>query len=144
MYTIDLDSFNCCCEPEPPSIMQPDDLLKNLEWLKDETTEKMVVVPLDSSNHVLAQEVITSGITNKVLLHPREVFRAVLKHPTATSLILVHNHPSGRPDPSKEDIDLTRIIAAAANVLQFKLLDHRVVGKYGAKSIRQLNPDLFN
>jgi DNA repair protein RadC len=72
--------------------------------------------------------IVSVGTLSTTLVHPREVFRPALLEPTA-SLILLHNHPSGDPTPSREDVRLTRQLVESAHLLDLRLHDHVVIGQ---------------
>ena len=82
---------------------------------------------LNTKNHVLAMPVISVGTLSASIVHPREVFQAAISH-AAASMILVHNHPSGDPTPSPEDIAVTRRMAEAGKVMDIPVLDHIILG----------------
>ena len=105
--------------------------------LARERTEQFRVLFLDGRNRLLADEVLGAGTVNHAPVYPREVVRRALElH--ATALILVHNHPSGDPTPSRADIEMTREVAEAARMLGITLHDHLVVGRGGSASLRQM------
>ena len=89
-------------------IRTPADVFQNYQSLfKDHVRERFVVFWLNSANKVLGFEVITEGLLNSSLTHPREVFWGAIVS-TCASIILAHNHPSGNPEPSQEDISITK------------------------------------
>jgi DNA repair protein RadC len=90
--------------------------------------EEFHVVLLDQKHRVIKTEQITVGLSNKSLVHPREVFRPAIQE-SASAVILVHNHPSGDPTPSQEDKTITKELKGAAEVLSVRLLDHIILGK---------------
>ena len=98
-----------------------------MEYLQ---TEHFCVVGLSTKNHVLFQETISQGTLNASLVHPREVFKPLIKRACA-SVLLVHNHPSGNVTPSKEDIELTQSLVKAGELLQIQVLDHIIIGGNG-------------
>lgn len=89
--------------------------------------EILKVVLLDTKLRLLRAEDIALGSLNECVAHPREIFRPAIVH-KAYAVILVHNHPSGDPSPSKADQRLTRQLADAASLLQINLLDHIIIG----------------
>ena len=93
----------------------------------DPTIEWVYSIPLNRKNYPFARFVITRGTATASLLHPREIMRTVFLT-GASSLILVHNHPSGITAPSSSDIQVTKQIREAAKVCQVTLLDHVIVG----------------
>jgi len=88
--------------------------------------EVFKVVLLDSANQVLKDVTISSGTLNSSVVHPREVFKAAIDE-SAASLILLHNHPSGNPDPSEQDIQVTRQLVKAGEIVGISVLDHIIV-----------------
>jgi DNA repair protein RadC len=96
--------------------------------LKDKKEEHFYVLLLNNQNHVIKKELISKGILDSAILHPREVFRPAIKHSSAR-IILVHNHPSGNPQPSQEDLDITQRLISAGEEIDIKVLDHVIVGK---------------
>ncbi len=117
-----------CSEP----LSSPDEVLAYLDTLDIASADRevFVVLHLDTRNRVVAHETTSIGSQNASLVHPREVFKAaILKG--ATSIILAHNHPSGDPAPSKEDIDLTHRLAEAGGLMGIQVLDHVVVAPPG-------------
>lgn len=100
-------------------------------------TERFRVLFLDARNCLLRDEVVASGSVRGVVVHPREIMRRAMEV-GATALILVHNHPSGDPAPSPADIETTRRVAAAADLMGLSLHDHLVVARSGYSSLRRL------
>lgn len=98
-----------------------------MEEMRNYRREHFRVVMLDVKNRVLGTEEISIGSLNASLVHPREVFRpALLK--SCAGIILVHNHPSGDPTPSSEDLEVTRRLCEAGKLLGIEVLDHVVIG----------------
>lgn len=95
--------------------------------LRHETSEQARVLFLDRKNKLIADEVVGRGTVDHAPVYPREIARRALEL-AASAVILVHNHPSGDPTPSKADIDLTREIEKALKALEIRLHDHLVVG----------------
>jgi DNA repair protein RadC len=93
--------------------------------------EKFWVLCLNRKNRLLKQVEITSGTATSSLAHPREVFRAAIRH-GATAVVCVHNHPSGDPAPSAADVQVTRQLRDAAKAVDIDLLDHVIVGRPAA------------
>ncbi|WP_019912441.1 RadC family protein [Paenibacillus sp. HW567] len=89
--------------------------------------EHFILLMLSTKNDVIAKEVISIGTLNAAIVHPREVYYAAIKRCSA-AIIAIHNHPSGDPSPSQEDIDLTKRLVLAGNVIGIELLDHVIVG----------------
>ncbi|MGH6871532.1 MAG: RadC family protein [Rhizomicrobium sp.] len=99
--------------------------------------ESFRVLFLDRKNALIADEVQTEGTVDHTPVYPREIVKRALEL-SASALILVHNHPSGDPTPSRADIDLTREIAEAARHLRIAVHDHVVVGRGGTASFKAL------
>jgi DNA repair protein RadC len=99
--------------------------------------EEFRVLFLDRKNVLVADEVQSKGTVDHAPVYPREILRRALEH-GASALILVHNHPSGDPTPSRADIDMTREIAAAAKALKIAVHDHLVIGRNGHASFKAL------
>lgn len=104
--------------------------------LRHETREHFVVLLLSTKNHVLATPTISIGSLNASIVHPRELFREVINH-SAASVILAHNHPSGDPTPSSEDISLTRKLVDAGGILEIPVLDHIIIGDKKYVSLKE-------
>lgn len=96
--------------------------------------EEMHVLTLNAGNRVIRSHQVTVGLLNSTQVHPREIFRPAIMD-AAASIMLVHNHPSGNPKPSSEDLKVTEDIEAAGKLIGLKLLDHIVVAKDGCISI---------
>jgi len=95
--------------------------------LGQEKQEHFIVLYLDSKHHILKEETISIGTLDASLVHPREVFKRAIQE-SAYGIILVHNHPSGDPSPSEQDIEVTKALKEAANILYLKLIDHVIIG----------------
>ena len=103
--------------------------------LQHESREQVRVLFLDRKNQLIADEVSNHGTIDHAPVYPREIVRRALEL-SASSLILVHNHPSGDPTPSKADIDITLAVIAAARPLGISIHDHLVVGRDGVVSFK--------
>ena len=99
--------------------------------------EEFRVLFLDRKNILIADEVQARGTIDHTPVYPREIVKRALEH-GASAIILVHNHPSGDPTPSRADIDMTREIAAAAKALHIAVHDHLVIGRGGHASFKSL------
>lgn len=100
-----------------------------------EPVEQLRVLYLNTRNRLLFDETVAEGSINIAPIYPREIVRRSLEV-GATALILAHNHPSGDPKPSREDIRVTRLVAAAAEALDIRLHDHVIVARSGWISLR--------
>lgn len=96
--------------------------------MREQKRERLVALLLDTKNQVLREEVISIGSLNANIVHPREVFKAALMESCA-SVILSHNHPSGDPTPSREDIAVTEKLVEGGKLLGIDVLDHVVIGE---------------
>ena len=100
------------------------------QFLEDADREQVIVCCLDTKNQPLSISVVSMGILNSSLIHPREIFKtAILTN--AASLILYHNHPSGETEPSTEDINITKRIKEAGVLIGIELIDHIIIGSEG-------------
>jgi DNA repair protein RadC len=102
-----------------------------------EPREQFRVLFLDRKNQLIADEAMNEGTVDHAPVYPREVVRRALEL-SAKSMIIVHNHPSGDPTPSRPDIEMTRQIIEAARALGIDVHDHLIVGRDGVASFKQL------
>lgn len=124
-----------------PYFSQPREVaLYYMEDLRHRRQEMALVVMLDTRGRLLGDEVISSGTVNGTVIGVREIFISALNH-RAVSIILIHNHPSGEPDPSPEDISLTQRVRDAGSVIGIPLLDHIIIGDRRAVSLAKLIRD---
>lgn len=99
-------------------------------FLEDLDREQVLVCCLDNKNQPVSITIVSTGTLNSSLIHPREVFKtAILSN--AAGIILFHNHPSGDPEPSQEDINITTRINEAGKIMGIELLDHIIIGSEG-------------
>ena len=98
------------------------------ERLKDEKQEHFYVLMLNNMNYIVEEKLISKGILDKTLIHPRELFRHAIKN-SVSKIILVHNHPDGDPTPSTNDLEITEELAKAGNIIGIKIVDHVIIGK---------------
>ena len=89
--------------------------------------ENFVIVCLNTKNKIAGVHTVSIGSLNASIVHPREVFKAALLN-NANGIICLHNHPSGDPEPSRDDIEITHRLANAGNILGIKVLDHVIIG----------------
>jgi len=97
----------------------------------DRDREAFIVLLLDVKHRVIAEEVVTIGILDGSLIHPREVFKAAIAANSA-AIIIAHNHPSGDPAPSGQDQEVTNRLRKAGEILGIPVVDHVIVGSTGA------------
>lgn len=106
------------------------------ELLQNETRELTVVILLDTKGGVINHQIVSIGTLAEALIHPREVFYPAIKH-KASSLILIHNHPSGDTTPSKQDIEVTETLIHVGKIMGIPVRDHLIIGSRGFTSMRQ-------
>lgn len=90
--------------------------------------EKFLALCLDGKNRVTAYEVVSMGTLNSSIVHPRESFKLAIKSNSA-SIVFVHNHPTGDPTPSADDMAITKRLVEAGKILGIKVLDHIIIGE---------------
>ena len=103
--------------------------------LKDKKKEYFLILSLDSRNTLIKISEISIGSLNANLVHPREVFKEAIQS-LANSVILIHNHPSGDAIPSKDDIEITKQLMGAGEIIGISILDHIVIGNQDYKSMK--------
>lgn len=108
-------------------------LMEEMRYLKKEYFK---IIMLDTKNKIIAIENISIGSLNSSIVHPREVFKEAIKRSSA-SIILVHNHPSGDPTQSKEDISITKRLVESGDILGIKVLDHIILGDNRYTSLKE-------
>ena len=107
-----------------------------MEELRHQEQEVLILAMLSSKGRLIKDTVVSKGTVRSSLISPREIFIEAMRH-QAVSIILLHNHPSGIPDPSKEDILLTERVREAGKLLGIELLDHIIIGDCQAVSMRE-------
>lgn len=117
-------------------IHSPEDAVPHLQWMSGLKREHFHVLYLDTRRRLITSETISIGTLDASLVHPREVFRPAFEH-SASGLLVAHNHPSGDPEPSPEDLALTRRLDKAAGLLGFYLVDHLIIAGTDWVSLRQ-------
>jgi DNA repair protein RadC len=114
-------------EDERRVVKSPEDVLRLMQpRMRDLSQELFYVMVLDAKNSVREVLEISRGTLNASLVHPREVFKAAIDH-RAASIIVVHNHPSGNPEPSREDVEITAQLADAGRIVGIPLHDHLIL-----------------
>ncbi|MDE3046669.1 MAG: DNA repair protein RadC [Verrucomicrobiota bacterium] len=117
-------------------IDSPEKAFDQLCDLSDEPIEVLCVLLRDARRALLHKEIIGKGILNQVMMHPREVFCSAIRH-RAHSLIIAHNHPSGDPEPSTSDREITHTLCSAGMVVGIPVVDHLIIGKGTFYSFRR-------
>jgi DNA repair protein RadC len=109
-------------------LSSPEDAVKTCEeFLAEEDRENLIVLMLSTKNDLLGIHTASVGNLTSAIVTPREVFKAAILA-NAASIIIAHNHPSGDPEPSPEDIEVTRVIKSSGELLGIPLCDHIIVG----------------
>jgi DNA repair protein RadC len=104
--------------------------------MRDLKQEQFIVVMLDNKKKYLSDKVITQGTLNSAPIHPRDVFHSAIRE-SAASVVIVHNHPSGDPTASKEDIAITRHLMEAGELVGIPVLDHVIIADEKYTSIME-------
>ena len=126
-------------QPSPDIIHGPEDAADFArQQLATEEKEHFCVMLLNTKNHVIGWHVISIGSLTASVVHPREVFAPAIVH-HAASIILVHNHPSGDPSPSREDIAVTRRLVKAGKLMDISVIDHIITGGNSFVSMKEKN-----
>ena len=121
----------------PAPITGPADVLAQVADIRASPQERVVAIYLDSRNRPLHRELIAVGGLRASVIQPRDILAPALRLPAA-AIVLVHNHPSGDTTPSREDLEVTRQLVAAARLLGLELLDHLVVSRTRCSSLREM------
>ncbi|MBL4952095.1 DNA repair protein RadC [Neobacillus sp. YIM B02564] len=124
---------------ESKKVISPESAVKIVNTvlgLNQRSSEHFAVITLNAQNEVAGVHPLFKGSLNAAIVHPREVFQAALLN-NAASIICFHNHPSGNPEPSKEDIDVTKRLAEAGQILGIQVLDHIIIGDGKFVSLKQ-------
>ena len=123
----------------PREIGSPKDAYRAVTTItnvQEEAQEVFGILILNTKNKIVAVHEISRGILNSSLIHPREVFKPAVLH-NALSIICFHNHPSGDPNPSKDDAEITRRLVKAGEIMGIKILDHIIVGDDRYTSLKE-------
>jgi DNA repair protein RadC len=112
------------------------ELINKALKLESSAVERFGILSLNTKNELAGVHVLTIGTLNSVVVHPREIYQAAILN-NAASIILFHNHPSGNPEPSKEDIQLTQRIELAGDLMGITMLDHIIIGHESFCSLRE-------
>jgi DNA repair protein RadC len=114
----------------------PDDVMPLVHHLIPKKQEHFICITLNGAGELIEQRTITVGLLNHSPVHPREVFADAITD-RAASVILVHNHPSGNPEPSSQDLAITRQLKEAGEILGIRVQDHLIVSARGRTSLRE-------
>jgi DNA repair protein RadC len=119
-----------------PTIKTPEEVFKYLSDMQKLTKEQFRGLYLNTRNRLIHDEVISMGSLNLSVVHPREVFRPAVEY-GAAAVILAHNHPSGDPEPSTEDIKITKQLVEAGKLMEIEVLDHLIIGEEKFISLKE-------
>jgi len=119
-----------------PIVSTPEKVYSLLKPLFLQDREVFFLLSLNTKNGVIAIRTISIGSLSANIVHPREVFKAAILD-SASHIIVAHNHPSGDPTPSKEDIELTKRLNEVSNLLSITLLDHVIIGEGKHYSLKE-------
>lgn len=117
-------------------LLSPQDVWEQLRDIRDNKKEHFVIFFLDARNQEIKRETVSVGSLNANLVHPREVFEPAVRH-LAAQVIVAHNHPAGDTEPSDHDIEITKRLKEAGDVLGIELVDHIIVTKTGYASFKE-------
>ena len=122
--------------PEGTRIKSPGDAMKHLNHFADRNQEMFFCLSLNGAHEVISCRVVSIGLVNRTIVHPREVFAEAIRE-RAVAVIAAHNHPSGRLEPSLEDHEVTERLKEAGGILGIKLLDHIIFSSDGYYSFNE-------
>ena len=111
-----------------PKIQSIKDVIAQFSYLREKTREHLAALYLNARNEVVFKKHIFVGTLDANIAHPREIFEQALTN-HASAVILVHNHPSGDPEPSKADLEITKRIVEAGKIMGIDVLDHIIITK---------------
>ncbi len=114
----------------PYKVSSPADIFKVLKRYSNAKAERFLVISLDGAHNVIRVRIVTVGLVNRCLVHPREVYIGAIKD-NATAIVVSHNHPSGCNAASPEDMELTTRLRDAGALVGIPLLDHLIISKSG-------------
>lgn len=123
-------------DDERPSLSSPREAYHQVKDLRRARKEHLVALYLDAQNHLITRETISIGSLNTTRTHPREILQPAIAC-SALGFILAHNHPSGSLNPSQDDVDFTRAIKRASEIVGIGLYDHLVISSNGWVSLKE-------
>ena len=136
-YEMRIVKVGCVCEDHSmDKVTNPVHVLPYLNEIKNAEQEHFVAITLDGAGAVITTRVITIGLLNHSLVHPRETFRGAILD-NAASIIIAHNHPSGSLEPSPNDIAITMQLKDAGEIIGIKIIDHIIITKNNYLSMRE-------
>lgn len=123
-------------EKEQIQFVSPQSVYESLKEIAGNKKEHFIAIYLDTKNQEITREVISIGTLNASIVHPREVFEPAIRC-LANSIVIVHNHPSGDPTPSHEDVLITKQLKDAGELLDIHIVDHLIITKSGYVSFKE-------
>lgn len=139
VYRLELIRESAKVYDEDRTIRSPEDAMaiaKNVLGLNNKTQEHFVVLALNTKNQVIGVHTVHIGTINASIVHPRDIYQRLLLN-NATSYIALHNHPSGDPSPSPEDIEVTKRLVKVGELLGIDCLDHIIIGHIRCLSLKE-------
>jgi DNA repair protein RadC len=130
-------------QPNGPLVNSPYGVYQQLLPYTVKKQESFLVMTLNGSYQTINIHEITKGLANRVLVHPREVFAPAIED-RAVAIIIAHNHPSGKTKPSEEDLEITKRLVDAGEILGISVLDHVIVGREKYTSLKEEYSGLFD
>ena len=117
-------------------IKSPKDVLPLISFIADKKQECFFCITLNGAHEVITNRIVTIGLINSAPIHPREVFSCAILD-RAVAVIIAHNHPSGSPEPSKQDIVTTKQLVDAGEIIGIPILDHIIIAQEGYVSFKE-------
>lgn len=117
-------------------ISRPKDIWRNMDKIRCNKKEYFVAFYLDTKNQIIKKEIVSIGILNASLVHPREVFEPAIRL-SAAQIIISHNHPSEDVNPSEQDLIITKRLIKTGQILGIEIIDHVIVGKNNYLSMKE-------
>ena len=117
-------------------VTTPTEVVAMLAEYAEKPVEYFIVITLTSGNEIIRLHEITKGLLNKTLIHPREVFVEAIKD-RAAAIVIAHNHPSGRCEPSKDDDQITKTMKSSGAIIGINVLDHIIISSKGYYSYQK-------
>lgn len=125
------------CKCSAPYFCRPEQLAAYfMEEMRNLETEHLYMAALDTSGRLLHDQVVFKGTIRYSVVNPREILRLALQH-DASQYVVLHNHPSGDPEPSQEDVDMTRRLSEASELIGIPLTDHIIIGDNRYTSLKE-------
>lgn len=126
-------------EEDKPRISSPDAVYRYIyPKLRELKKESFIALHLDTKNRLIREETVSVGSLNANIVHPREVFKTAIQE-SAAAIIVAHNHPSGDPAPSQNDIDITKKLVESGKVVGIEVYDHIIIGNGRYLSLKEQN-----